>query len=109
MMKRILTICLVLFTLGHIKVSAQTDKMCLRCENSDSVYTIFQNRTRTVSTSSYKDVTVTAPGTLAQALGSDADIIDSLVVRGPINDNDFNTIWSATFHGNLAVVNLEHA
>lgn len=86
-----------------------SDNVASKLINSDSVYTILQNRTRTVSTSSYKDVTVTAPGTLAQALGSDADIIDSLVVRGPINDNDFNTIWSATFHGNLAVVNLEHA
>lgn len=86
-----------------------SDNVASKLINSDSVYTILQNRTRTVSTSSYKDVTMTAPGTLAQALGSDADIIDSLVVRGPINDSDFNTIWSATFHGNLAVVNLEHA
>lgn len=31
-MKRILTICFVLFTLGHIQISAKTDMLFLRCE-----------------------------------------------------------------------------
>lgn len=57
----------------------------------------------------YRDVTVTAAGTLAGVLGTDANTIDSLVVRGPINDSDFNTLWGASFHGRLTVANLEHA
>ncbi len=55
------------------------------------------------------DVTVEKAGELAAALGEQANEIDSLVVRGPINDDDFNTLWSASFNGDLAVMNLEHA
>ena len=35
--------------------------------------------------------------------------IDSLVVRGPINSDDFYTMWQASFLGNLSVINLEYA
>lgn len=35
MIKRILTICFVLFTLGHIQISAKADILCLRCERID--------------------------------------------------------------------------
>lgn len=57
----------------------------------------------------YRDITLTATGTLAEALGEDANLVDSLVVRGPINEADFKTMWSASFHGKLEVINLENA
>ena len=56
-----------------------------------------------------RDVTLTAAGTLAEALGEDVNLVDSLVVRGPINKADFTTLWKSTFHGNLKVVDLENA
>ena len=57
----------------------------------------------------YKDITLSAPGTLASALGDEINEIDSLVVRGPINAADFHTIWSSSFYGGLTVANLEYA
>lgn len=58
---------------------------------------------------SYIKAELTAPGTLAEALGDRANTIDSLVVEGPINDADFYTMWSATFYGKLSAINLEKA
>ena len=57
----------------------------------------------------FKDVTLTKSGSLESVLGDDINDIDSLVVRGPINAADFHTMWSATFKGNLSVINLESA
>ncbi len=57
----------------------------------------------------HKDVKVTEAGKLAETIGSDINEIDSIVVCGPINDSDFNTLWSATFYGKLSVINLENA
>lgn len=57
----------------------------------------------------HKDVKVTEAGTLAETIGSDINEIDSIAVSGPINDSDFNTLWSATFYGKLSVINLENA
>ena len=57
----------------------------------------------------YKDITLNAPGTLASALGTEINDIDSLVVRGPINAVDFHTMWNGSFYGNLTVINLEYA
>lgn len=56
----------------------------------------------------YKDITLSAPGTLASMLGDDINEIDSLVVRGPINAEDLHTIWSSSFYGRLTVANLEY-
>lgn len=57
----------------------------------------------------YKDITLSAPGTLASMLGDEINEIDSLVVRGPINAEDFHTIWSSSFYGELTVANFEYA
>ena len=57
----------------------------------------------------YKDVTTSHSGELASLLGEDTNGIDSLVVRGPINSDDFYTMWQASFYGNLSVINLENA
>lgn len=42
----------------------------------------------------YKDITLSAPGSLASMLGDEINEIDSLVVRGPINAEDLHTILS---------------
>jgi len=55
------------------------------------------------------DVTTTQAGTLADKLGTQANEIDELVVRGPINDADFTTMWKASFNGRLATINLANA
>lgn len=57
----------------------------------------------------FKDVTLTKYGTLASVLGDEINDIDSLVVRGPIDDVDFHTMWSSSFYGGLTVINLEYA
>ena len=57
----------------------------------------------------YKDVTTNHVGELASLLGEEVNGIDSLVVRGPINSDDFYTMWQASFLGNLSVINLEYA
>lgn len=57
----------------------------------------------------FKDVSLSQPGTLSSALGDEINEIDSLVVRGPINADDFHTIWSSSFYGELTIANLEYA
>ena len=57
----------------------------------------------------YKEVTETVPGTLSDIIGSNINDIDSIVIKGTINDIDFNTLWSASFNGRLSVINLEGA
>lgn len=57
----------------------------------------------------FKDVTITQPGTLASVLGDEVNDIDSLVVRGTVNDADLYTMWSGSLHGELTVINLEYA
>lgn len=64
---------------------------------------------KTFNNKNFKEVTVTAPGTLSDIIGSNINDIDSIVIKGTINDSDFNTLWSATFKGNLSVINLEGA
>ena len=67
------------------------------------------NSSRATNDVVYKDITLSAPGTLASALGDEINDIDSLVVRGSINAADLHTIWSSSFYGGLTVANLEFA
>lgn len=55
------------------------------------------------------DVTLQKSGTLAYILGDKINDIDSLVVRGPINDEDIYTLWRSTFYGVTTVINLQYA
>ena len=48
-------------------------------------------------------------GDLADALGNNIYNVDSLVVRGSINDTDIHTLWEASFKGRLSIINLENA
>ena len=56
----------------------------------------------------YMDITSKA-GNLADALGDNIYNVDSLVVRGTMNDADIHTLWEASFKGRLSVINLENA
>lgn len=58
---------------------------------------------------SFYDAKVSAYGQLEQVLGDKWNTIDSLVVHGPINTKDFDTMWKCSFEGKLTVLNLEHA
>lgn len=48
-------------------------------------------------------------GQLKTVLGEHWNKVDSLVVSGPINAQDFRTMWECAFYGNLSVLNLENA
>jgi len=51
----------------------------------------------------------TAYGQLAEVLGDKANEIDSLVVEGPVNADDFYTMFHCGLRGNLKVLNLVKA
>ena len=48
-------------------------------------------------------------GDLATLLGDNIYKVDSLVVRGTVDDADFHTLWDASFNGRLSVINMENA
>ena len=52
---------------------------------------------------------VSEPGTLKVAIGDRWNAIDSLVVNGPINAEDFNIIYQSIRYGRVDVLNLEKA
>ena len=54
------------------------------------------------------DITSSA-GDLAKVLGDNIYNVDSLVVRGTVDDADIHTLWDASFNGRLSVINLENA
>ena len=55
------------------------------------------------------DAVVSEPGTLKVAIGDRWNAIDSLVVNGPINAEDFNIIYQSIRYGRVDVLNLEKA
>ena len=58
---------------------------------------------------SVRDVRLSLPGTLGDALGNDMLTSDSLIVKGPVNDADFKTMWQASFDGQLCFIDLSEA
>lgn len=56
-----------------------------------------------------KVVTLQEAGRLADLLGEDLLTVDSLVVKGPINDDDFTAMWKASTSGELEALNLGEA
>lgn len=82
-------------------------------DDADNIFDHLPRKARvrkiTRSDVKFKDVTVSQAGTLESLLGDDINDIDSLVVRGPINEEDFHTLWSSSFYGVLTVANLEYA
>lgn len=54
-------------------------------------------------------VKLTEAGTLAEKIAGKFEEIDSLVVEGPINMDDFDAIWQCSWDGSLRILNLEKA
>ncbi len=52
------------------------------------------------------DVTTLNAGELASKIGDQLMEMDSLIVRGPIDERDFRTMWEAGLKGNLSGINL---
>lgn len=59
--------------------------------------------------SSSISVKTTHAGELAELLGDRVTQIDELHIEGPINAEDFNTMWYSTFNGQLKVLDLGNA
>jgi hypothetical protein len=57
----------------------------------------------------YMDAEVTGYGELEQVVGGQWNCVDSLVVRGPIDENDFKFLWKCGCYGELKSLNLEFA
>jgi len=57
----------------------------------------------------YFHAELSTSGTLQDVVGNNILTIDSISVSGPINDNDFKTLWNGTFNGKLKIINLENA
>lgn len=55
------------------------------------------------------DIKTTRAGELKELLGDRLLTIDALSVEGPINNDDYHTMWSATFHGLLTELDLGKA
>lgn len=69
----------------------------------------FNDASKSFSNQSYREVNVIIPGTLSDIIGPNINDIDSIVIKGIINDIDFNTLWSASFNGRLSIINIEDA
>ena len=87
-------------------------------EHAPSAFSIHSSpelhlRQKTAATNSgsieYVHAVLTESGTLASVLGDRIYEIDSIAVEGPINDEDFNTLWDSSFNGHLKIINLEAA
>lgn len=52
---------------------------------------------------------VAEAGTLAEAVGDRLGSLDSLVVEGPVNGADFDTMWRLAMEGKIVALNLEKA
>ncbi len=55
------------------------------------------------------EVTLTQAGTLSTAVGEAGSQVDTLIVKGPVDDVDFRTMWDYSFHGKLEMLDLSGA
>lgn len=56
-----------------------------------------------------RTVVLSEAGTLATQLGEEMNLIDTLIVSGPINNDDLYTMWSASFDGVLQHLDIGQA
>ena len=77
----------------------------------DRPYKPFFSNTRSETNNEvkYKECHLHKAGELEALLGDDISKLDSLVVTGPLADEDFHTMWRASAYGGLTVLNLEDA
>ena len=70
--------------------------LALGCVGSAGAVTFFEAKTEKA-------------GTLADVIGVESWTTDSLVVIGPVNSDDFVTMWNCAFYGRTTIFNLEKA
>ncbi len=61
------------------------------------------------ASNSYRDITLTTAGTLIDSLASGNTKIDSIIVRGPINEFDFSALRNIAKYNKGIVINLAYA
>ena len=54
-------------------------------------------------------VHMTDAGTLEQMMGDKLNSVDSLIVDGPVNEQDLYTMWKASFKGRLECLDIKNA
>lgn len=57
----------------------------------------------------YAHAVLSESGTLASVIGESIYEIESISVEGPMNEDDFNTLWESSFNGRLKIIDLENA
>ena len=67
------------------------------------------NETSNDADTKYIVIKTKLAGTLSELIGDETVTADSLVVEGPINSKDFQSLWRTTFYGNVSVINLQKA
>ena len=108
-------LCFTVNALAQEETAARTVRPALLQDlniNADiniASITIRQRVNSQEAKSSSLSVRTTRAGELAELLGDRVTQIDELHVEGPINAEDFNTMWNATFNGRLKMLDLCNA
>lgn len=65
--------------------------------------------TLSASEKTFFNARTTEAGTLSEVIGGLTHQIDSLIVEGPVNAADLNTMWEETYYGRTTSLNLKNA
>lgn len=105
-------LCITVNALAQFGTSVRTVCPALLQENNinadvSSTSVTMQQRVKSQQAESLSiSVKTTRSGELAELLGDKVTQIDELHIEGPINAEDFNTMWNSTFNGQLKVLDL---
>ena len=70
----------------------------------------YKVRDRSSTDQEFKGMDITSrAGELSNLLGEDIYVVDSLVVRGDLDETDIHTLWDASLNGVLSVIDLKEA
>jgi len=61
------------------------------------------------STTLSLSISLQKAGTLADSLGANLLKVDTLILEGPLNADDFNTMWRASFDGRLVMIDMKNS
>lgn len=91
-----------------VLMQSHEDQTCIK---SASLGFKFNKKPKSINSTNttFADCVISEAGTLANILGDKIYNIDSIAVTGPINNDDFNTLWDSSFNGHLKIINLENA
>jgi len=109
-------IFLWIFIFGNISVSAEIIETPIPASMGNKIVSqrikVVEVRIHNIDASdnfAYFHAELSTSGTLKNVVGSNILTIDSISVSGPINEDDFKTLWNGTFNGKLKIINLENA